>query len=250
MKNSPINIQKCEILGPFSLLVQSILGTFVLFSLLIKRHWESPQRSFKIWFFDVSKQLIGAGVIHVLNVIISDIIGLNEKEKRLSNPCVWYLLNIVVKTSTSTILYKLCNQIQIDTTVGVPILWVTLEIIGKICKFMGCVGTKSGDYNGDPPQITWWVIYVIGLMIMKILIIPILRIPILNITADWLLSWTISQEKLQIFFIMFLIPLIMNILQYWIIDTIIAKRQGRIIFEYKKMALNHHKIPIPRFIYQ
>ncbi|CCJ28327.1 unnamed protein product, partial [Pneumocystis jirovecii] len=148
-----------------------------------------------IRFLDVSKQVIGAGVIHVLNVVISDIIGFNEKEKGFSNPCVWYLLNIVI-----------------DTTVGVPILWLMLRIIGKICNFMGCIGTKSGDYDGDPPRITWWwkqinvfhrFIYIIGLISMKILIVPILKIPILDSTANWLLSWTISQEKLQIFFTMF-----------------------------------------------
>ncbi|KAG4305764.1 hypothetical protein PORY_000674 [Pneumocystis oryctolagi] len=222
MKNIPGNMQRCEILGPFSLLVQGILGTLILFSLLIKRYWEFPRRSFKIWFFDVSKQIIGAGVVHILNVIISDVIGFNEKEKRFSNPCVWYLLNIMI-----------------DTTLGVPILWLALRTIGKICIFMGCHGTKSGDYDGDPPRIAWWwkqmLIYILCLIFMKISIIPILKIPVLDNIANWLLSWTISQEKLQIFFTMFLIPLIMNILQYWIIDTIIAKKQKHIVLESKKM---------------
>ncbi|KAG5518242.1 hypothetical protein PMAC_003038 [Pneumocystis sp. 'macacae'] len=173
--------------------------------------------NYVVRLFDVSKQVIGAGVIHTLNVLISDIIGFNEKEKGFSNPCVWYLLNILT-----------------DTTVGIPILWLMLRIIGKVCNFMGCIGTKSGDYDGDPPRITWFI-YIIGLISMKILIIPILKIPILDNTANWLLSWTISQEKLQIFFTMFFIPLIMNILQYWVIDTIIAKKQRHIILGSRKM---------------
>ncbi|EMR11222.1 hypothetical protein PNEG_00811 [Pneumocystis murina B123] len=214
MKNVQKEILDCRILSPFSLFVQEILGAFVLFSLLIKRHWEYPRRSFRIWFFDVSKQIIGAGVIHILNILISDIIGFNQ-EHGFSNPCIWYLLNIMI-----------------DTTIGVPILWIVLGFIGRICKSMGCIGTKSGDYDGDPPRITWWwkqlFIYIFGLICMKISVYPILRIPMLDNTANWLLSWTSSEEKLQIFFTMFFIPLIMNILQYWIVDTIIAKKQGHI----------------------
>ncbi|KTW28778.1 hypothetical protein T552_01408 [Pneumocystis carinii B80] len=196
MKNAQKDILDCKILSPFSLFVQEILGAFVLFSLLIKRHWEYPRRSFRIWFFDVSKQIIGAAVIHILNVFISNIIGFNEREHGFSNPCVWYLLNIMI-----------------DTTIGVPILWIVLGFIGRICKFMGCVGTKSGDYDGDPPRITWWLkqlfIYILGLICMKISVFPILRIPILDNTANWLLSWTSSEEKLQIFFIMFFVPLML-----------------------------------------
>lgn len=39
--------------------------------------------------------------------------------------------------------------------------------------------------------------------------------------GDWALRWTEGNEAVQITFVMFIFPLIMNALQYWIIDGFI-----------------------------
>lgn len=39
--------------------------------------------------------------------------------------------------------------------------------------------------------------------------------------GDWALRWTEGNEAIQITFVMFIFPLIMNALQYWIIDSFI-----------------------------
>jgi hypothetical protein len=39
--------------------------------------------------------------------------------------------------------------------------------------------------------------------------------------GDWALRWTEGNEAIQITFVMFIFPLIMNALQYWIIDGFI-----------------------------
>ena len=39
--------------------------------------------------------------------------------------------------------------------------------------------------------------------------------------GDWALRWTEGSEALQIAFVMFIFPLLMNILQYYIIDSFI-----------------------------
>lgn len=41
--------------------------------------------------------------------------------------------------------------------------------------------------------------------------------------GDWALGWTEGNERLQIIFVMMLFPLIMNALQYYIIDSYIKK---------------------------
>jgi hypothetical protein len=51
--------------------------------------------------------------------------------------------------------------------------------------------------------------------------------PWLPRVGDWALGWTEGNEKLQIFFVMMLFPLIMNALQYYIIDSYIKKQDGR-----------------------
>ena len=44
--------------------------------------------------------------------------------------------------------------------------------------------------------------------------------------GDWALRWTEGSEALQILFVMFVFPLIMNALQYWIIDGFIKDPVG------------------------
>ncbi|KAJ3562527.1 hypothetical protein NPX13_g8536 [Xylaria arbuscula] len=43
--------------------------------------------------------------------------------------------------------------------------------------------------------------------------------------CDWALKWTEGNEKLQIFFVMMLFPLIMNAIQYYIIDSFIKLKE-------------------------
>ncbi|TQS31526.1 hypothetical protein Golomagni_08188 [Golovinomyces magnicellulatus] len=47
--------------------------------------------------------------------------------------------------------------------------------------------------------------------------------PWISVVGDWALSWTAGNEKLQIAFVMMIFPLIMNGLQYYIIDSFIKK---------------------------
>jgi hypothetical protein len=50
--------------------------------------------------------------------------------------------------------------------------------------------------------------------------------PWLGWVGDWALRWTEGDERLQIAFVMFIFPLIMNAAQYWIIDNFIKDRTG------------------------
>jgi hypothetical protein len=51
--------------------------------------------------------------------------------------------------------------------------------------------------------------------------------------GDWALRWTEGNEAVQIAFVMFIFPLIMNAFQYYIIDTFIKK----------KVVPDHESIP-------
>ena len=59
----------------FTVLVQIFLALFALASLWIKRMNENPQRTFKTWSLDISKQGFGACYAHVLNMVIAAIIS-------------------------------------------------------------------------------------------------------------------------------------------------------------------------------
>lgn len=66
------------------------------------------------------------------------------------------------------------------------------------------------------------MIYTTGLVCMKLFVwLLFALLPWLPWVGDWALRWTEGSEALQIAFVMFIFPLLMNILQYYIIDSFI-----------------------------
>lgn len=87
---------ECKLLGPFSVFVQVALGGLALLSLVYKRWRERPQRPIKVWAFDVSKQVFGSVMLHMLNLVMS-MFSAGQLELRSSykpNPCSFYILNL------------------------------------------------------------------------------------------------------------------------------------------------------------
>lgn len=105
---------ECRLLGPFALIVQAGLGLLAVSSLIFKRWRERPRRPFKIWFFDVSKQVVGSVLLHILNLLMSMFssadfelahkaqefsASLENAQNKQVNPCSWYLINIAIDVS-------------------------------------------------------------------------------------------------------------------------------------------------------
>lgn len=229
---------ECRLLGSFALLVQLALGGLALLSLVYKRWRERPQRPIKIWFFDVSKQVFGSVLVHTANVFMSMLTSgrfsiklepaavgqvarravmllVRRGDDYVPNPCSFYLLNLAI-----------------DTTLGIPILIGLLRITTGLVAYTPLgkplESIQSGHY-GNPPNAWWWLkqsfIYFCGLFGMKICVLIIfLMLPWISRVGDWALRWTEGDEKLQIVFVMMLFPLIMNAMQYYIIDSFIMKK--------------------------
>ena len=118
--NEPQEAGECSLLGPFAILVQGALGLLALLALVYKRWRERPQRPLKIWFFDVSKQVVGSVLVHIANLLMSMLSsgqfsisvdpslvaerGLGRLVRRVAggsehyspNPCSFYLLNLAI----------------------------------------------------------------------------------------------------------------------------------------------------------
>ncbi|PLN77427.1 Vaculolar membrane protein-domain-containing protein [Aspergillus taichungensis] len=207
---------ECRLLGPFSLFVQAALGALALLSLVYKRWRERPQRPVKVWAFDVSKQVFGSAMLHLANLLMSMFSAgqLEITSDYRPNPCSFYILNL-----------------GIDTTLGIPILIFILYILNRLASYTPLANPpesiQSGHY-GRPPRATWWfkqsMIYFVGLLGMKICVFFLIQlIPFIVKVGDWALRWTEGNPGVQIFFVMLLFPLIMNAVQYYIIDTFIKK---------------------------
>ncbi|EIW76290.1 hypothetical protein CONPUDRAFT_168857 [Coniophora puteana RWD-64-598 SS2] len=203
----PLDKKSCRLMGPTALIVQALMAVLVLLSLLYKRNRESPKRPWRIWLFDVSKQLFGQAFIHGVNVLISDV----SSHVSAGNACTFYFLNILV-----------------DTTLGVGLIYVFLHVFAYVLnEKLHLTGFESGKY-GDPPSYSFWLrqaaVYVVALSAMKLSVIGLFAVwPGISKVGDWLLSWTEigSGETFQVIFVMGLFPILMNILQFWLIDSIV-----------------------------
>jgi uncharacterized spore protein YtfJ len=220
---------QCDLLGPFALVAQGALGALALLTLVWKRWREVPKRPWKIFTFDVSKQVFGSMLLHVLNLAMSMLGSVDvanaaaaaaavedNGDGRKPNPCSFYLLNL-----------------GIDTTLGVPVLYVLLKLLHRIFTYTPLANPpqsiKSGNY-GQPPKATWYfkqlLIYCIGLVGMKMFVFFLLMaMPFLPWIGDWALRWTEGNEALQVAFALFIFPLAMNAIQYWIIDSFIMDKK-------------------------
>lgn len=250
----PISAQEgeqaeCHLLGPFALLVQAALGGMAILSLVWKRYRETPKRPWKIWFFDVSKQVTGSMLTHVLNLAMSmlssvDMVNAakkagaagakNDPEGRMPNPCSFYLLNLAIDVSLPSAKPRTtCELTCLQTTIGIPVLYVLLQILhaGFLRTPLATPpeSIKSGNY-GQPPKARWWakqlLIYFIGLTGMKLFVFFLFAaMPWLPWIGDWALRWTKGNEALEVTFAMFVFPLGMNAIQYWIIDNFIMDKK-------------------------
>jgi hypothetical protein len=217
---------ECKLLGPFAIFVQGALGALALLSLVFKRWREKPQRPLKVWSFDVSKQVVGSVLLHLLNLLMSmfssgqigeTVVIVATTAAYQPNPCSFYLLNLAI-----------------DTTLGIPILIGLLKIFTIGANYTPLArppeSIESGHY-GTPPKAGWWakqcLLYFLGLIGMKICVFFIFQLcPWLGQVGDWALRWTEGNEAVQIAFVMFIFPLIMNALQYYIIDTFIKQKKS------------------------
>lgn len=218
---------KCELVGTFSLITQAFLGLLCLLSLLIKRFYEYPvRRTWPVWIFDVSKQVIGAFGVHVFNVLLSIIKTLPEDlvkavEDDSGDPCDWYFLSIVF-----------------DCTIGVYILYLVFRCFNWFCKtHLHMTQIGSGQYGPDPhnPSRRAYIkqlgIYFGALMATKFILyglVECFETQLLWITSKILLAWLDEYpNEFEIFVVMFVVPIFMNCLQLILIDNFI---QNQVIY--------------------
>ncbi|GAA6024757.1 hypothetical protein JCM11491_004804 [Sporobolomyces phaffii] len=200
-----VDLDTCKLLGPVALAVQAVMGAIVLGGLVIKRMREKPRRKWKIWLADVGKQVVGQFAVHLSNVAISDLIATTRSD----NPCSLFALNILI-----------------DTTLGVLLIYFLLQWSTQLMQRYQ-PHYKTGFY-GQPFSFSLWAeqaaVYVACLAVMKIVVLVIFFVaPELEDGMSWGLSW-IENEEAQVVVVMLLLPLVMNLFQFLLVDSIIRSK--------------------------
>eukprot|EP00794_Sanderia_malayensis_P006242 gene6242-6961_t len=198
---------RCELNDGFGLILQGILAFTAFCILIVKRLREPPaeRRPVSIWFYDTSKQGVGAVIIHFANVFLASAFK--------GDPCTWYFINFLL-----------------DTTVGLIIIWLCLKITTFFAKLKGWQSLRFGEY-GTPPRFSWWLsqclVYILVMLVEKSIIVLLVQLSFWESVRRFILRPFKNHPKLEAGVVMLIVPFIMNALMFWIVDNFLMKRKFR-----------------------
>ncbi|KAJ2852563.1 hypothetical protein IWW36_000192 [Coemansia brasiliensis] len=206
-------VLNCRLVGGFSIFIQVLVGTLGFSTLIIKRHFERPQRTWLIWGFDVGKQMISGTIMHMCNLFVSALSGGEAVNQESTNPCSWYVLNLTL-----------------DCTLGVLFVAGYLKLFETIAKKYKISGLESGHY-GEPPNWRIWIrqvlVFCASMLCMKFsVVIIVLLLPFLVSLGDFILKPVLMTHSphFEIIFVMAIWPLVLNIFESWVLDQFIKKK--------------------------
>lgn len=209
-------VQECKVLsGDVAILMQVLLFVCSCAALTFKYRRESGDRTPFEFLMDSSKQLIGAGWIHVLNLSFAK--GL-ETQFQAADQCEWYWVNIML-----------------DCTLGVAVEYVLMLFLTS-CIQKSYPGQaedfESGEYKRQDgscnpfkyiKQLGMWLL-IVSLMKLFMCLLMALGHNNLVALAQTVLSPFESDPTMKLFVVMIFTPVCMNVFQFWMVDNFIKKK--------------------------
>ncbi len=211
---------KCEMFGGFGFLIQAILGAAAFSILIVKRYVEKPRRPWKIWFYDVAKQIISSLVLHLFNLIISAVLSSDEKD---ADACVWYFVTVVL-----------------DCTLGAFLSYIFMWLIDGIANSSDWTFLKTGLYyeeylegNKKNYRLIWkkylsqlgvWLGITLIVKIILLIMLKICKLFLVNLGTFFLSPF--SNAKLRLVMVMIIFPVILNALYFWVVDNILKLKES------------------------
>ena len=211
---------KCEMFGGFGFLIQAILGAAAFSILILKRYLEKPRRPWKIWFYDVAKQIISSLVLHLFNLIISAVLSNDEND---ADACVWYFVTVTL-----------------DCTLGAFLSYIFMWLVDGIVSSSELEILKTGLYyeeymegNKKCYKLKWkkygaqlgvWLVVTLIVKLILLIMLKICKLFLVNLGGFFLSPF--SNAKLRLVMVMIIFPVILNALYFWVVDNILKLKES------------------------
>jgi hypothetical protein len=210
---------ECKVLpGTTGNLVQVLLFLACCCALFAKFKREHGGRDLCEFLLDSSKQLFGAGLIHVLNLYFAQ--RLEKHFEAVGDECHWYWVNIVV-----------------DCTLGVAVEYLLLRClmiyIANLCAGRekqletGVYKNEDGKFESSMylKQLVFWLL-IVTLMKLSMVVIMMLFHSALLGAAKLALAPFAFNATLTLLVVMIITPFIMNTFQFWMVDNLLKKKRS------------------------
>ncbi|CAK9046343.1 unnamed protein product [Durusdinium trenchii] len=216
-------MKPCVVLpGLQGLLVQLLLFGCCVGTLVAKKVCEGERTWFQFGL-DSSKQFIGAGWVHVLNLLCAEILGSQMGD---GDECEWYWLNIML-----------------DTTLGVLVEYLLLRVVADALNNLleSAEDFRTGSYwrGGEfqaimyAKQLGMWLTIVTFMKLFMVVLMVLLAKPLTLAARECLKPF--MNPLLKLLVVMIVTPAVMNAFQLWVTDNFL--KLGR---EDEVFARDHH----------
>ena len=217
--NETSSESKCEMFGGFGFLIQAILGAAAFSILIVKRFVEKPRRPWKIWFYDVAKQIISSLVLHLFNLIISAVLSDDEND---ADACVWYFVTVTL-----------------DCTLGAFLSYIFMWLVDGIVSSSELEILKTGLYyeeymegNKKCYKLKWkkygaqlgvWLVVTLIVKLILLIMLKICKLFLVNLGGFFLSPF--SNAKVRLVMVMIIFPVLLNALYFWVVDNILKLKE-------------------------
>ncbi|XP_076363551.1 store-operated calcium entry regulator STIMATE-like [Tachypleus tridentatus] len=190
----------------FGWFVQGILAGLAFTCLILKRFCEpsKQRRSWIIWFYDTSKQGLGALVIHFINVFLAEFFH--------GDPCTWYV-----------------GTLFLDSSVGLFIIYIGIRLTQYFARKNSCNKIVFGEY-GLPPQINSWLaqcgMYVAIVLVEKLVVTLLIQLHFWESVRKFIMS-PVRNPKVEVAIVVLVIPFIVNVIMFWMTDNFLMHKHGQ-----------------------
>lgn len=208
---------QCQVLSSsWGILVQGLLFAVTVATLLLKWKLEALRRPFWIFLLDSSKQIVGAGAIHCMNLACSMFFS-STSSHGTSDECAWYWVNIMI-----------------DTTLGVCVCYGLLKMSENMCGYTSGrygKGSIGIDWETNPNYMAWLqqiIVWMVIVSIMKLCVVILMwaALPFWIWLSVSCTHW-IEDTKARLLFVMIVTPAVMNMFQFIVTDSFIKYDKRR-----------------------
>ena len=201
----------CSLLGgTFAIFVQCALAAAAIGTLVYKRHSEKPQRPWRVWFFDASKQAYAGCLQHLVNIAF----GMWFASTGAASECAWYAVNFTI-----------------SVVCGVFLLWGAMRLYTRIVERFRLHYLRSGEYGNPPSWRPWlaqllvWGFLASGEKAVTAVLVIVPLHPLLDSVAVLIERPFLPYPKLELVLVMVIAPILLNSLFFYIIDNIIMRKR-------------------------
>lgn len=196
---SNLHCSKDALTDFFGWFLQGLLASLAFTCLIAKRFCEPTyvRRSWETWWYDTSKQGIGALVIHMTNVYLAPLFQ--------GDPCTWYIINFLL-----------------DSTIGLFIIYVGIRVCQILAKRNNWDAINFGEYSASKSWVYQTWIYIGLMAIVKLITTMVIQLDFWDNVKNFVLS-PFADPRIELAVVMLIIPFFVNIFIFWVTDNFLMR---------------------------